>query len=450
MRGLVLGLIFFAMLPFIFVKGPFFGILMWYWVSLMAPQQAVWSSVFSAVPYALLVAIVTLVSLAVAKGEPKMPPLNKTTALIFLLMLWICVTSWLGIGPPAEIYDKWQLAEKMLLMTLVAYALTNSRGRVEQLIVVCVLSIGFWGFRGGLIAIVTGGGSRVHGPDGSMIGDNNDLGVALTMILPLIFYLRERYAQRVIKWPIQILIGLTILGDVFTYSRGALVAMVAMASMLWFRSRKKVSILILIVVAGAVVWNFAPTEWVDRMFTIETYKTDMSAEARIFMWERAWALAQRRPIFGGGFHWSYDPDTVNKVLAGSNAPKLDIPRAAHSIWFEMLGDHGFVGLGLFVAILASTFIDAYWLMRHTRRDPDLAWANNLGRMLQVALVGYCTGGSFATQGMYDGFYAVVIIAAAARRVVAAELARRKIVTRVGGDFIVAGQPGGALTPQPSG
>jgi putative inorganic carbon (hco3(-)) transporter len=416
----------------------------------MAPQEAVWSSVFSGVPYALIVAVTTLVCLAVARNEPKLPPASKTTILLFLLMLWICVTSWYGIGPGSQIYDKWQLAEKMLLMTIVAYTLTNSRTRVEQLIIVCVLSIGFWGFRGGLIAIVTGGAARVHGPDSSMIGDNNDLGVALTMILPLIFYLREQYRRRMIKWPIQVLIGLTILGDIFTYSRGALVAMVAMAAMLWVRSQKKVQILLLIVVAGIGVWKLAPTAWMDRMFTIETYQDDASAEGRIHMWQRAWALAQKSPIVGGGFHWSYDPDAVNKLLAGSGAPKLPYPIAPHSIWFEMLGDHGFVGLALFVTILASTFADARWLMRHARRDPDLAWANNLGRMLQVALVGYCAGGSFATQGMYDGFYAIVIIAAAARRIVAAQLASRKVVAPAGRNFAAVARPGSTLTPQPSG
>ncbi|MFZ3235799.1 MAG: putative O-glycosylation ligase, exosortase A system-associated [Stellaceae bacterium] len=448
MRGLALGIVFFSLLPFIFIKGPFFGILMWFWVSLMNPQQVVWGSIFSGVPYAFVVAVATLASLVVARGEPKLPPANKTTFLLIFLMLWVSVTTWYGIGPPDQLYDKWQLSEKMLFMTLVAYALTNSRVRLEQLILVCVLSIAFWGFRGGLIAIATAGGVKVHGPDGTMIGDNNDLGVALTMILPLIFYLRERYRQLVVKWPMQVLIGLTILGDIFTYSRGALVAITAMGSMLWLRSRNKLQILIVIVVAAVGIWNFAPAEWTARMFTIESYQQDASAEGRIHMWERAWALAQMRPVVGGGFHWSYDPGMVNELLSGTNLPKMESPLAAHSIWFEMLGDHGFVGLLLFVTILASAFVDAGWLIRRTRREPDLAWANNLGRMLQVALVGFCAGGSFATQGMYDGLYAVVIIAAVARRLVAAELAGRKVAALNFRGLAMSAQPA-VFQPQPS-
>lgn len=451
MRGFILGVIFFALFPFIFIKGPFFGILMWFWISLMAPQKAVWSSLFGDVPYALLIALATLASVLVSRIEPKLPPLNKTTILLILLGVWVSVTSIYGIGPPDQIYDKWNLTEKMLLMTLVAYALTNSRERLDLLIIVCVLSVGFWGFRGGLIAIATAGAARVHGPDSTMIGDNNDLGVALTMMLPLIFYLRERYRTFVIKWPVQVLIGLTILGDVFTYSRGALVAMIAMAGMLWLRSRHKLQIMLVIAVAAVGVWHFAPAQWTERMFTIESYQSDASAEGRLHMWERAWLLALQSPLVGGGFHWSYDPNLVNSLFRGTDIPKLAGPLAAHSNWFEMLGDHGFVGFGLFVAIVASMFFDARWLVRHTRHDPELSWANSLGRMLQVALVGYCTGGSFATLATYDGFYAVVIIAAVARRIVAAELASRKPVVAVGKNFAAAGgTPPPGLEPQPSG
>ena len=129
--------------------------------------------------------------------------------------------------------------------------------------------------------------------------------------------------------------------------------------------------LILIVISAVGVWNLAPTAWIDRMMTIETYNEDASAESRLDIWHRAWMLAKMRPIVGGGFHWSYDPSVINEILANTDDPKMTIPRAAHSIWFEMLGDHGFVGLALFITILGSVFIDAQWLIRNTRRDPGL-------------------------------------------------------------------------------
>lgn len=450
MRGLVLFLIFVSLFPFIFFSSPFIGVLMWYWISLMNPQKAIWNSAFAAIPYALVIALATLVSWLLSQREPRVPPASKTTVLIVMLMLWISVTSVFGTGPPDQIWEKWQLGEKMLLMTIVAYTLTTTHARLDQLIAVCVLSVAFYGVKGGLVSLLlTGGTSRIYGPDGTMIGDNNDLGVALTMILPLLFYLRERYRQPWFKWPLLAVIGLTFLGDVFTYSRGALVALCAMGAMLWWRSRQKIWTAILIALAVLGVWSYAPPSWFSRMDTIETYQTDGSAENRLYMWQLAWDMAEKRPITGAGFQWSFDPNSVNRQLWDSGLPPLTVPKAPHSIWFEMLGEHGFVGLGIFIALLVSTAVDTRWLTRHSRADPDLLWANNLGRMVQASLVGYCAGGTFVTQAMYDGFYALVIITAAARHIVAAELANRA-AGQVTQTAVAAARSRGVLRPQPTG
>ena len=243
-------------------------------------------------------------------------------------------------------------------------------------------------------------------------------------------------------------IGLTFLGDIFTYSRGALVALVAMGSMLWWRSRQKFAMALMIAVAALVVWNYAPAQWFKRMGTIETYQTDPSAEGRLYIWHVTWEMALKRPITGFGFHWNYDPASVNRQLADTGL-RLAGAKAAHSTWLEVLGDHGFVGLAIFGAIVIGVAVDASWLVRHSRGNPDLEWANILGRMLQASLIGYCAGGSFATQAMYDGFYALVIIAAAARRIVAAEIATRDAAA-IRRAAPVIPRPLGGLRPQPTG
>jgi probable O-glycosylation ligase (exosortase A-associated) len=423
---------------------------MWYWISLMNPHKDVWGGVFARIPYALIVALATLISLALTKSEPKLPPRSKATVLIVLLMIWISITSPFGSGPPDQLYGKWLLGEKMLLMTLVAFALTTTRERLDQLIVVCVVSISIYGVKGGIVSLLTAGRHHVFGPDGTMIGDNNDLGVALTMTLPMMFYLRERYSRPAVRRAIAVAIGLTFIGDVFTYSRGALVAMSAIGIALWLRSRKRLSLLPVLVVAAVGVWNFAPAAWTSRMLTIDAYQRDSSAEGRILMWRRSWAIAQLHPIVGAGFQWSFDPNSVNAQLRDTGIPPLTHALAPHSIWFEMLGNQGFPGLALFLAIITGVFFDAHWIIRHTVGKPELRWANSLGRMAQVALVGYCAGGSFATQGMYDGFYAMVIIVAAARRIVAAELAASTAVSAADVPPATARKPTAALEPQPSG
>jgi probable O-glycosylation ligase (exosortase A-associated) len=425
MRGLILFVVFFALLPAV-VKRPYVGILIWFWISLMNPHRIVYG--FAAdIPYAMLVAVVTLGSwLLLHPEEPKAPARDRTTFLLIALMIWISITTLVGGGGANDILAVWSESEKMLLMTVVAYILTNTRQRFDQLVLVCVLSVAFYGFKGGIFVLLTGGSYSIFGPAASKIADNNDLGVALTMVVPLLIYLAQRYRQPYLKWPMRALIGFTVIGDLFTYSRGALLAIGAMISVLWLRTRHKLAIGIVVVGAAVAVFQFAPGAWFTRMQTIETYNEDESARGRLFYWQLSWAVALKHPITGAGFNWSLNPHWVNNEVAGSGLPPLTRPRAPHSIWFKMVSNHGFVGLALFVGLFVVAFLDAQWLIRRTRDNVALAWANNFGRMLQASLVGFGVGGSFSNLDMYDGFYVLVIMVSVARRVVAAELASQRL------------------------
>jgi putative inorganic carbon (hco3(-)) transporter len=194
MRAFIFVVVFFSLLPMV-LKRPYIGILMWYWISLMNPHRVIYGFATD-IPYALLVAVVTLGSLLfLHPEEPKAPPRDRTTILLVALMIWISITSMVGRGVPDDILSVWAEPEKMLLMTIVAYTLTNTRERFDQLLLVCVPSIAIYGFKGGVFTILHGGAYRVYGPGGSKIADNNDIGCALAMIIPLLFYLSHRYTQ---------------------------------------------------------------------------------------------------------------------------------------------------------------------------------------------------------------------------------------------------------------
>jgi hypothetical protein len=66
--------------------------------------------------------------------------------------------------------------------------LIHGKERIQLLVWVTAVSIGFYGIRGGIFTILTGGNYRVYGPEETFIADNNQLGLALTMILPLLYY----------------------------------------------------------------------------------------------------------------------------------------------------------------------------------------------------------------------------------------------------------------------
>jgi O-antigen ligase len=158
------------------------------------------------------------------------------------------------------------------------------------------------------------------------------------------------------------------------------------------------------------------------MGTIETYREDSSAMSRLWLWQVSLRIAELHPVAGGGFRITFWPTITNNMLRGTDLPRLTKPRAPHSIYFDALSEHGWVGLFLFLTIFGYSWLNCGWLIRRSRNRPDLAWANLLGRMGQAVLVGYATAGAFASQAYLDEYWCIIFIFDAARRLVAKELA----------------------------
>jgi putative inorganic carbon (HCO3(-)) transporter len=420
MRGLVFFLAFVACLPFIFVS-PFTGVLAWYVFSLGNFHTLIWGGPFASLNYAYVIAIVTCLAWLFSRTEPKQLPLTPLVILTLSFSLWITFTSFFALGPADDVWNKWITVQKILFMCLVGYALTTTRERLNQLIWAVVLTIGLWGVKGALFSILHGGG-EIHGPDGGMLADNNDFGLGLIVMLPLIFYQRQLATNRHVRRGLLLMGFLVTLAVFFTYSRGALVGVCAMGVVFWLRSRAKFATALLIAALAFSVYNVAPEKWFARMGTIETYQDDSSAMSRLNLWRISLRIAELHPINGGGFRVTFAPNVTNNMLRGTDIGRLEKPRAAHSIYFDALSEHGWVGLFLFLMILGYSWVNCAWLTRHSRNRPDLAWANMLGRMGQPMLVGYATAGAFASQAYLDEYWCIIFIFDAARRLLAKEIA----------------------------
>src|SRR6266446_3983922 len=290
MRGLLFFSVFVSSLPFIFIS-PFNGVLAWYVFSLGNFHTLAWGFLIN-LYYAWIISILTCISWLWSRTDPKRFPLTPVVVLTLLFMLWMTITSFFALGSSDDVWREWTRDNKMLFMCLVGYALTTTRERVNQLIWVVLLAIGVWGVKGAILGSL-GGFQMIHGPDGGMNAPNNEFGVSLIMVLPLIFYqwhlATNRHLRRGLMF-MGFLVGLAVL---LTYSRGALLGVCAMAAVLWLKSRAKIPAAFLIFAVAFFVYGFAPQQWFDRMNKIENYQSDGgSAETRIWIWNVSLKIAE--------------------------------------------------------------------------------------------------------------------------------------------------------------
>lgn len=293
-------------------------------------------------------------------------------------------------------------------MTLVALAALQERRHIELFIWVNVLSIGFYGLKGGIFTIMTGGSYRVWGPPGGFIEGNNEIAVALIMSIPFMNYLRLIVTHKWVKIGLTAMMVLTAIAALGTQSRGALLALVAMMAVLWVRSDKKMVMGVTLVMVGMLLLALMPSSWEERMHTIKEYEEDGSAMGRINAWWLAFNIANRR-ITGAGFE-AYTPETF-----AAFAPNPADIHVAHSIYFSVLGEHGYIGLILFLLVWVHTLRVAGKIRTKTRNRKDLEWLFHLAGMSQVALVGYAVGGAFLSLAYFDLPYNIMVIVVVAHR-----------------------------------
>ncbi len=366
----------------------------------MNPHRYVYGFAYSA-PLAAMAAGATLVGL-MTTTERESPFKGKPVTLLLVFMLWATV-SWLaGLDPEGD-YEQWTKIMKIDFMILIALAVLHTKKHIFALTWVIAASLAILGAKGGLFTIMSGGGYRVWGPPGSFIEDNNEFALALVVVIPLLRFLQMQIASAAARLGMSVVMFLCAASALGSQSRGGLLAIATMLLVLWARGRNKVASGFLILIAGASLVAFMPDVWSDRMATISDYDEDQSAMGRISAWFNAWGIALHYP-FGVGFN-AARPELFAKYspyFTGS-AP------AAHSIYFQILGNHGFVGLFLFLSIWLLTFQSAAWLRKTCREIPEARWCADLGAMCQVSLVGYAVGGAFLSLAYFDLPYNIMVL-----------------------------------------
>ena len=347
MRDIAVTLAILSTLPFI-LRRPYIGVLAWTWIGFMNPHRLTWSWAYS-MPFAMIVALFTLVSLLMSR-EPKKIPWARESVLMLTFLAWTLVTT-INAMYPVIAWPHFNQFWKILLMVYVTMMAMQSRERINLLVWVIAISIGFYGVKGGIFTILHGGVYHVTGPPNSFIGGDNEMGLALIMTIPLLRYLQLTATSFWIRTGLAGAAVLSAIAAIGSQSRGAMLGLVAMGGFLWLKSRNKIFTGMLGAVAVVLVLMVMPQQWRDRMDTMRNYESDPSVMGRINAWNMAFNMAKDRPL-GGGFGCFVD------YSFELYAPDPDDVHDSHSIYFEVLAEHGFIGLALFLLLGLMTWRSA--------------------------------------------------------------------------------------------
>jgi len=82
---------------------------------------------------------------------------------------------------------------------------------------------------------------------------------------------------------------------------------------------------------------------------------------------------------------------------------------AHSIYFNLLGEHGWIGLTLFILLMGASFGSLRKLRRAGDGNPELAWVSRYAKMLQASLLAYVVTGAFLSVAYFDLAYQLLIV-----------------------------------------
>lgn len=413
MRDIFVTLLF-TIAAFAALKRPYYGALLWVWIGLMNPHRLGWGFAYT-LPFGVLAAAVTVMGMMFAPKDVRWLK-GGPVIVLMIFIVWMGLTSATAIHVDYS-FSKYVEVLKVLGMVIVVGTLVRTREEIMGLIATVVFSIGFFGFKGGIFTVMTGGAHRVWGPPSSLVNGNNELAVALVMIIPLLYFLVQQidllrsatFFGRVprvwLKRGLYAVIGFSAVAAIGSQSRGAFLAIGAMGAVLWWRSQSKLPLTVVMLLMIPAILLLMPEEWYERMGTIQTYDEDASAQGRLIAWKMAIDIANDR-FMGAGFA------AATKYVYSLYAPGATSILVAHSIYFEVLGHHGYFGLFLYLLFWWLTYRTAGRLARIGKTHEELTWVAQFGSMAKVSLVGFAVGGAFLSLAYWDmPFYVMVALVA---------------------------------------
>src|SRR5262249_22566302 len=220
------------------LRRPVFGLLTFVFLGVFGPQSLTWGFART-LPFSQVMAVSTFLGMCFS-SERKTIPWTRELHLLVLLWISMGISTWFALEPD-KAAEQYLNISKIFLMIVISCALINSEAKLNSLIRVIGLSLGFYGLKGGIFSVTSGGAFMVFGPERTFLYANNSIGLALAMNIPILLYLIKQEQSARLRLLIGAMIIFSYPAIVCTYSRGAWIGAGVATLLSVLRSQKKVT-----------------------------------------------------------------------------------------------------------------------------------------------------------------------------------------------------------------
>jgi putative inorganic carbon (hco3(-)) transporter len=381
------------------------ALLLYVWFALFRPQEWLWVDI-SSLRLSLVLGLLLVVPSLATGILPNLTHPLSIGAVGFLLTGLVAQTQ----ATRPDIGWVWMdYLSRLLLICLLSTTLTNTRRRLFALMAVASVSIGFQSAKQGLAFLLLGGDVRFsEGQAGSFI-DNNGYALAIAMIIPFLIATARNWPSewrfsRWVRLGLWTWVPLSVLTIIGTFSRGGLLALVAMSLVAIALHRARFRVLAALVLIGLAVGPFIPIPkgYFDRIETIQTYQEidEDSAVSRLHFWRVALDMVRDNPLGVGlkNYEKRYNQYDFLNGRYGTN-------RAVHSSHFEVLAEQGYAGAAIWVGLFGYAIFVCWRVRKRAGRfadsPADAAFDVNCADALLASMVAFIVGGAFIQLALND-------------------------------------------------
>ena len=416
MRDIFIVLFFLVTVYYCFKK-PYIGVAAWIWIAFMIPTS--WAFGFSQhLRLNLSIVLLLVVSYVLYRDKPKY---NFTNIhfWVFLFCFWMLISTIFNLRLDSDYaWFKYREFVKVILLFVFITLTVHNKKSIDTIVWAIVLSVSAYAAMEATKFLLSFGGHEIVGRPG-ILEDRNDIAVAINMCLPLVLYLWSESQHKMVKLGLLILAALNVVAIVGTYSRGGFIGLVVLLFAIWLKSNRKFLYVILTIISLPLLYSAAPASWKERQSSVETASTqDGSFIGRLWAWKIATLIAIENPITGGGFKATTDILLWNTYANETpsfgpiNTPPIpqgQSPKAAHNIYFQVLGSAGFVGLFIFLMMLLKGYLTCRTCAKHVNKDAE--WHNNLAKAISLSLIAYGITGLNVSLAYFELVYALIALIA---------------------------------------